>query len=42
MIAAMTNDASQAIRAARAAMNEAISRRDPEAIAAFLFPRTTW
>jgi ketosteroid isomerase-like protein len=38
MIAAMTNDARQAILAARAAINEAIARRDPDAIAAFLMP----
>jgi ketosteroid isomerase-like protein len=38
MIAAMINEASQAIRAARAAINEAIARHDAEAIAAFLLP----
>lgn len=38
MIAAMTNDSRQAIRAARAAINVAIARRDPDAIAAFLLP----
>jgi len=32
----MTDDACQAIRSARAAINDAIARRDPEAIAPFL------
>jgi len=34
----MTNDSIDAIRAARIAINEAITRRDPDAIAAFLLP----
>jgi ketosteroid isomerase-like protein len=34
----MTNDSQQAIRAARAAINEAIDRRDCEGIAAFFLP----
>lgn len=34
----MTNDSDQAIRAARAAFNDAIARRDPDAIAAFFLP----
>jgi len=34
----MMNETCQAIRAARAAINEAIARRDLEAIAAFLLP----
>lgn len=34
----MTSDSRQAIRAARAAMNDAIARRDPEAIARFFLP----
>ncbi len=34
----MTNDSQQAIRAARAAINDAIDRRDSEGIAAFLLP----
>lgn len=34
----MTNDSQQAIRAARAAINDAISRRDSEGIAAFFLP----
>jgi ketosteroid isomerase-like protein len=34
----MTNDSQQAIRAARAAINEAIDRRDSEGIAAFFLP----
>ena len=38
MIAEMTNDADQAIRSARAAINDAIARRDPDAIAPFLLP----
>lgn len=38
MIAAMMNESCQAIRAARAAINEAIARHDSDAIAAFLLP----
>lgn len=38
MIAAMSNEASAAIRAARASINEAIARREPEAIGAFFLP----
>jgi len=34
----MTNDSQQAIRAARAAINEAIDRRDSEGVAAFFLP----
>lgn len=34
----MTNDSIEAIRAARIAINEAINRRDHDAIAAFLLP----
>jgi ketosteroid isomerase-like protein len=34
----MSNEASAAIRAARVAINEAIARREPEAIGAFLLP----
>ena len=34
----MTTDSRQAIRAARAALNDAIARRDPAAIAAFCLP----
>lgn len=33
-----TNDSTAAIRAARSAINEAIARRDPDGIAAFLLP----
>ncbi|MGA8810326.1 MAG: nuclear transport factor 2 family protein [Thermoanaerobaculia bacterium] len=34
----MSNDAGAAIRAARAAINDAIARRDPDAIGAFFLP----
>lgn len=38
MISAMTNHSDQAIRTARGALNDAIARRDPDAIAAFFLP----
>lgn len=38
MIDLVSDDSREAIRAARAAMNDAIARRDPDAIAAFFLP----